>query len=124
MPDGNSALSRLNRTPTRINEEAERGLLGPDTEPETEPQLTTGSPAPVAVVSKPRRAGKQSGFENLTAALQPKVEPVPFSVRLPPWLRQAVVERIKTMQGKGIKITQDQVAKQALMAYFDLEEPQ
>lgn len=99
-------------------------MLGPDPEPETEPQLTTGSPAPVAVVSKPRRAGKQSGFENLTAALQPKVEPVPFSVRLPPWLRQAVVERIKTMQGKGIKITQDQVAKQALMAYFDLEEPQ
>jgi hypothetical protein len=35
-----------------------------------------------------------------------------------------VVERIKTQQAKGIKLTQDMVAKQALMSFFDLEVPE
>ena len=73
--------------------------------------------------TRPRRAGKQSSFENLAASIAPVEQLVPFSVRIPLWLRQAVVERIKTQQAKGVKLTQDMVAKQALMSFFDLEEP-
>jgi hypothetical protein len=127
MPDGKSALSRLNSR-THINEEAERGLLAdpiPEPEPEasTAPaEITTSVPTLVAA-TRPRRAGKQSSFENLAASITPVEQVVPFSVRIPLWLRQAVVERIKTQQAKGVKLTQDMVAKQALMSFFDLEEP-
>jgi hypothetical protein len=120
MPDGKSALSNLNR-PRVINEEAERGLLGPD--PETESEIVVGSTAPTLVAAPRRRAGKQSSFESLAASVAPEDEPVPFSVRLPRWLRAAVVERIKMEQAKGKKLTQDMVAKQALMSFFDLDEP-
>jgi hypothetical protein len=98
--------------------------VDPEPEQEQGPQLTTGAPAPVAVVNKPRRAGKQSAFENLASSVMPVEQLVPFSVRIPLWLRQIVVERIKTQQAKGIKLTQDMVAKQALMSFFDLEAPE
>lgn len=78
----------------------------------------------LVTATRPRRAGKQSSFEDLAASIAPVEQMVPFSVRIPSWLRKAVVEKIKTQQAKGVKLTQDMVAKQALMRFFGLEEPE
>lgn len=95
----------------------------PESEPSTAPAEIVTSVPTLVTATRPRRAGKQSSFENLAASIAPVEQLVPFSVRIPSWLRQSVVERIKTQQAKGVKLTQDMVAKQALMSFFDIEEP-
>ena len=127
MPESTSALGRLNNNRPRINEEAERGLLGGSATAVEEAPVHEPEPAlaPVAVTQvRPRRAGKQSAFEELTAAAERGEHVVPFSVRLPVWLRDLVRERVKTAQGKGIKLTQDMVVKQALLDLFGVQEPE
>ena len=130
MPEQGSVLSRLKPVP-RVSPEAERALLGAAEVPVvTNPEpLHIEGPEPVSEPApspqtKPRRAGKQSAFDSLAASVAPSEEPVPFSVRLPRWLRQAVVQRIKTKQAEGVRLTQDMVTKQALMDFFGLEEPE
>src|SRR5258708_4492636 len=129
MPEQGSVLSRLKPVP-RVSPEAERAILGPTEVPvvtNPEPFHIEGpepvEPLPVPA-ARPRRAGKQSGFDSLAASVAPSEEPVPFSVRLPRWLRHAVVQKIKTKQAEGIRMTQDMVTKQALMDFFGLEEPE
>jgi hypothetical protein len=97
--------------------------VDPEPEPEAPAEIVTAAPT-LVTATRPRRAGKQSSFENLAASIAPVDQLVPFSVRIPSWLRKTVVERIKTQQAKGVKLTQDMVAKQALMSFFSIEEPE
>jgi hypothetical protein len=78
----------------------------------------------VGSISRPKKIAKKSSFDELVASIEEPDDTKPFSVKIPTWLRKTVIARIKDAQGKGIKLTQDMVAKNALMAYFDLEEPE
>jgi len=94
--------------------------LGEDAVPEVAPTTARA----VGFTSRTKDVVKKSSFEELVASIEEPGELKTFSVKIPVWLRKAVVARIKEAQGKGLKLTQDLVVKNALMAYFDLEEPE
>jgi len=88
------------------------------------PEVASTSAPAVGSTPWPKESVKKSSFEELLASIEEPGELKTFSVKIPAWLRKAVVARIKEAQGKGLKLTQDLVVKNALMAYFDLEEPE
>ncbi len=126
MSESASTLRSLPRSSRGVNyEEMERAIM-PDKPALVEdpvPEVVAPVVPVVGSTSRPKKVAKRSSFDELVASIEEPDDMRTFSVKIPTWLRRAVIARIKETQGKGIKLTQDMVAKSALMAYFELEEP-
>jgi len=127
MSESTSSLRSLPRSSRGVNfEEMERAIMPdkPALVEEKAPDVAVPVTPAVGSISRPKKIAKKSSFDELVASIEEPDDTKPFSVKIPTWLRKTVIARIKDAQGKGIKLTQDMVAKNALMAYFDLEEPE